>query len=150
MTPPRPILRIGWAVHKALHRLSGGRLSTNRPNERVGTLFLVSRGRKTGTLRRNGLYFVEDGPAFAVVASNAGEDADPSWWLNLQATPDADVELGTRRIPVRARPLSKRRRASGRSSTRVTASTPPTAARSRAESRSSSSSRADDPATIWR
>jgi deazaflavin-dependent oxidoreductase (nitroreductase family) len=103
MTPPRPILRIGWAVHKALHRLSGGRLSTNRPNERVGTLFLVSRGRKTGTLRRNGLYFVEDGPAFVVVASNAGEDADPSWWLNLQATPDADVELGTRRIPVRAR-----------------------------------------------
>jgi deazaflavin-dependent oxidoreductase (nitroreductase family) len=103
MRPPRPILRIGWAVHKALHRLSGGRLSTNRPNERVGTLFLVSRGRKTGTLRRNGLYFVEDGPAFAVVASNAGEDADPSWWLNLQATPDADVELGARRIPVRAR-----------------------------------------------
>jgi deazaflavin-dependent oxidoreductase (nitroreductase family) len=28
------------------------------------------------------------------VASNAGHDQDPAWWLNLQAHPDAAVEVG--------------------------------------------------------
>lgn len=103
MTPPRPILRIGWAVHKALFALTGGRVGTQPPGRRVGTLFLLSRGRKTGAIRRNGLFYVEDGDRYVVVASNAGEDADPQWWLNLQANPDADVELARRRVPVRAR-----------------------------------------------
>jgi deazaflavin-dependent oxidoreductase (nitroreductase family) len=57
-------------------------------------------------IRRNGLFYVEDGDNFAVVASNAGESVDPHWWLNLKATPDAVVELGRRKIPVRARPAT--------------------------------------------
>jgi F420H(2)-dependent quinone reductase len=103
VTPPRPVLRLGWAIHKALFRVSGGHVGTTPPGKRVGTLFLVSTGRKTGTRRRNALFYVEDGPSFVVVASNAGVEAEPSWWLNLQATPEATVELGTRKIPVRAR-----------------------------------------------
>jgi F420H(2)-dependent quinone reductase len=103
VTPPRPVLRLGWAIHKALFRVSGGRIGTVQPGKGVGTLFLVSTGRKTGTQRRNALFYVEDGPSFVVVASNAGEEADPSWWLNLQSTPAATVELGTEKVPVRAR-----------------------------------------------
>jgi deazaflavin-dependent oxidoreductase (nitroreductase family) len=103
MTPPRPILRIGWALHRAIFAASGGRLGTTRPGRRVGTLFLLARGRTTGTVRRTGLFYVEEGPAFAVVASNAGRDAEPGWWLNLRANPDADVEVGRQRIAVRAR-----------------------------------------------
>jgi deazaflavin-dependent oxidoreductase (nitroreductase family) len=106
MTPPRPILRIGWAVHRALFAATRGRVGTTRPGRWVGTLFLLSRGRKTGTVRRNGLFYVEDGDAFVVVASNAGETVDPSWWLNLQANPDAEVEIGRRRVAVRAREAS--------------------------------------------
>jgi deazaflavin-dependent oxidoreductase (nitroreductase family) len=106
MTPPRPILRIGWAVHRALFAATRGRVGTTRPGRWVGTLFLLSRGRKTGTVRRNGLFYVEDGGAFVVVASNAGETVDPSWWLNLQANPDAEVEIGRRRVAVRAREAS--------------------------------------------
>lgn len=106
MTPPRPILRIGWAIHKALFAMTGGRVGTERPGRRVGTLFLLSRGRKTGAVRRNGLFYVEDGAGYVVAASNAGEDADPQWWLNLQANPEADVELGRERVAVRARPAT--------------------------------------------
>jgi deazaflavin-dependent oxidoreductase (nitroreductase family) len=91
VTPPRPILRIGWALHRAIFAASGGRLGTTRPGRRVGTLFLLARGRTTGTVRRTGLFYVEEGPAFAVVASNAGRDAEP------------DVEVGRQRIAVRAR-----------------------------------------------
>jgi F420H(2)-dependent quinone reductase len=103
MTPPRPILRIGWAIHKALFRATGGRVGTQRAGGGLGTLFLSSVGRTSGTVRRNALFFIEDGPSFVVVASNAGEDVDPGWWRNLQATPEAEVGLGGKWIPVRAR-----------------------------------------------
>jgi len=106
VTPPRPILRLGWALHKALFQATGGRIGTQRAGDGLGTFFLLSTGRKSGTVRRNGLFYVEDGPNFVVVGSNAGEDVDPGWWLNLRAMPEAAVELGTRRIPVGARAAS--------------------------------------------
>ncbi len=107
MIVPRPVLRVFWVVHNAIDRLTGGRLSTARPSDRgVGTLFLTTTGRRSGQPRRNGLYYVEDGSSFVVVASNAGADADPAWWLNLQASPEATVEIGRRSTRVRARPAS--------------------------------------------
>lgn len=104
MIPPRITFRAFWAVHKALDRVTGGRLSTTRPSaDRVGTLFLRSTGRASGLERRNGLYFIEDGPNLVVVGSNAGAQADPGWWRNLQAEPDAFVEIGGLERAVRAR-----------------------------------------------
>jgi deazaflavin-dependent oxidoreductase (nitroreductase family) len=104
MIVPRPILQTYWAFHKALDRISGGRLSTARPTaRRLGVLFLTTTGHRSGEPRRNGLYFVEDGSSFVVVASNAGAPKDPAWWRNLQATPAATVELGGRAISVRTR-----------------------------------------------
>ncbi len=103
MTPPRVFLRIGWALHRALFRATGGRAGTRPAGTGLGTLFLVSTGRTTGAIRRNGLFFIEDGEDLVVVASNAGRDVDPSWWRNLQAKPDAEVEIGTRLLLVRAR-----------------------------------------------
>jgi deazaflavin-dependent oxidoreductase (nitroreductase family) len=104
MIPPRWVFRIGWAFHKALFAASGGRIGANRPADgKPGTLFLLSTGRKSGQVRRNALFYLEDGANLAVVASNAGASVDPSWWLNLQARPDAEVELGVDRRFVRAR-----------------------------------------------
>lgn len=82
-------------------------MSTNRPTDRrPGTLFLVTRGRTSGQVRRNGLYYIEDGTAYVVVASNAGADEDPGWWRNLQADPEAGVEIGGRTTSIRARPAT--------------------------------------------
>jgi deazaflavin-dependent oxidoreductase (nitroreductase family) len=104
MVPPRWLFRIVWAVDNAVSRLSGGRIQMpNGSRGRLNTLFLRTIGRTSGQPRRNGLYYVEDGPNLAVVASNAGEDRDPAWWRNLQARPDAEVELGSTVRPVRAR-----------------------------------------------
>jgi deazaflavin-dependent oxidoreductase (nitroreductase family) len=103
VTPPRPVLRFFWALHRALWQLSGHRLGTVPPAKGLGWLFLVSTGRKSGAQRRTGIYYLEDGDDLVVVASNAGEDIDPQWWRNLLVTPDATVEIGRRTIQVRAR-----------------------------------------------
>ncbi len=105
------MFKIGWAVHKLLFRVSGGRLGIRAAGDGVGTLFLVTRGRRSGLERRNGLNYVTDGANLAVIASNAGDAADPQWWHNLQATPDAAVEVPgsagrATRQPVRARRAS--------------------------------------------
>lgn len=104
MTPPRPVLRVFWALHRGLRRATGGRLGTSRASsDRIGTLFLHTVGRKSGRRRVNGLFYLLDGPNLVVVASNAGSVVDPAWFLNLRDQPDAEVEFGGKRRPVRAR-----------------------------------------------
>ena len=104
MIPPRAWFHTVWFVHRAIRRLSGGRLGTRIPSgDRVGILFLHTVGRKSGEPRVNGLFYIDDGPDLVVVASNAGADSDPAWLLNLQAQPDAEVELAGRRRPIRGR-----------------------------------------------
>ena len=57
------------------------------------TLYLQTTGRRTGEARRTPLYYVDDGDNLAIVTSNGGRDREPAWWLNLQATPDAEIEI---------------------------------------------------------
>lgn len=71
------------------------------------TLYLRTVGRRTGTRRRTSLYYVDDGDNLAIVTSNAGRDREPAWWLNLQAEPDAEVEIRKETRPVRARQATR-------------------------------------------
>jgi F420H(2)-dependent quinone reductase len=104
---PRSVYQALWAIHKAIDRLSGGRIGTVRASgHRLGTLFLTTTGRTSGAARRNALYYVEDGPNFVVLGSNVGADTDPSWWLNLQANPNALVEIEGQKHAVQARAAS--------------------------------------------
>jgi deazaflavin-dependent oxidoreductase (nitroreductase family) len=98
MTPPRPVVRLFWSLHRALRRLSGGRLGTSLSRGgRIGTLFLHTQGRKSGQPRVNGLFYLFDGPDVVVVASNAGADSDPAWWRRpvraRLATAEEDARL---------------------------------------------------------
>lgn len=97
-------MRFIWALHKALRRVSGGRIGTSEVRgDRIGTLFLHTVGRRSGQPRVNGLFYLNDGSNLVVVGSNAGSDQDPAWWLNLRERPDAHVEIRGRRRPVHAR-----------------------------------------------
>ena len=107
VAPPRPVFRVLWSLHKILRRVSGGRLGTRRAHgDRLGTLFLHTVGRTSGKPRANGLFYLLDGSDLVVVASNAGSEADPAWWLNLRDRPEAEVEIAGERRPVRARQAS--------------------------------------------
>jgi deazaflavin-dependent oxidoreductase (nitroreductase family) len=82
-----------------------------KPN-RWGTMRLTTVGRRSGKKRSVILGYYEDGPNLVTMAMNGWKDAEPAWWLNLQANPDATVELpdGTRAIHGRAAQGDERER----------------------------------------
>jgi deazaflavin-dependent oxidoreductase (nitroreductase family) len=103
--PPRWFIRGAWVVHRAIHRFTGGRrgLSTPQPGSRFGHLKLTTVGRRSGQPREAILGYVEDGPNLVTLAMNGWSSPEPAWWLNLQANPEATVELKTGPRSVRAR-----------------------------------------------
>ena len=87
-------------LHTKLYRATGGRIGHNAGQ--ITNLLLTTHGRKSGELRTVPLAYLQDGDSYVVVASNGGADRHPAWWLNLQKEPSATVELGTRKLAVRA------------------------------------------------
>ena len=61
---------------------------------------LTTVGRRSGKERSVILGYYEDGPNLVTMAMNGWKDAEPAWWLNLQANPEATIELpgGQRRV----------------------------------------------------
>lgn len=66
-------------------------------------LLLTTRGRRTGQERTAPLIYEPHGDAFLVVASKAGADEPPAWYLNLQADPNATAQVKDQVVRVRAR-----------------------------------------------
>ena len=60
-------------------------------------------GRRTGKERGVVLGYIEDGPNLVTLAMNGWGDGEPAWWLNLQAHPEARVDLADRPCVVTAR-----------------------------------------------
>jgi deazaflavin-dependent oxidoreductase (nitroreductase family) len=102
--PPRWFIRAFWYGHRALLRVTGGRLGLWRPKgDRWGALRLTTVGRRTGRDRAVVLGYFEDGPNLVTMAMNGWSEAEPAWWLNLQANPETTVELVDGVRPVRGR-----------------------------------------------
>ena len=92
--PPRWFIRSAWSVHRAVLRVSGGRIGLWRPKpDGWGTVRLTTIGRRTGRERRVVVGYFEEGPNLVTLAMNGWGEGEPAWWLNLQAHPDARVEL---------------------------------------------------------
>jgi deazaflavin-dependent oxidoreductase (nitroreductase family) len=91
-------------AHRLVYRLTRGRLGLWRPKPGGwGTLRLTTIGRRTGAERSVILGYYEDGPNLVTLAMNGWADPEPAWWLNLQAHPDATVDLPDGPRAVRAR-----------------------------------------------
>ena len=102
--PPRWFVRLAWVVHRGYRRLTGGRRGLWLPKAgKWGTMQLTTVGRKSGEERNAILGYYEDGPNLVTMAMNGWGEAEPAWWLNLQAQPDVTVELKTGTRPVRGR-----------------------------------------------
>ena len=102
--PPRWFIRLAWVVHRGLYRITGGRFGLRRPRAgRWGMLRLTTIGRRSGEPRTVILAYLEDGANLFTLAMNGWGEAEPAWWLNLQANPDARVVLPGGPRPVRGR-----------------------------------------------
>jgi F420H(2)-dependent quinone reductase len=92
--PPRWFIVTFWYGHRLFVRATGGRkgLWPPRPGK-YGALRLTTRGRRSGESRSVIVGYYEDGPNLVSMAMNGWGAAEPAWWLNLQANPEAVVEL---------------------------------------------------------
>lgn len=102
--PPRTVIRAAWVIHRALHRLTGGRMGLRPVSEKTwGMMRLRTIGRKSGQERAAILGYYEDGANLVTMAMNGWGKPEPAWWLNLQAQPDTTVELHDRTLAVHGR-----------------------------------------------
>lgn len=95
------VVAFAWRAHRWIYQVSGGRIW--RRNAGMPILLLTTTGRKSGEPRPVALQHLKDGDDFVVIASYAGEPKHPAWFLNLQAHPDATVQVGKQVTRVRAR-----------------------------------------------
>ncbi len=94
-------LRWTGKLNVPLYRLSGGRVGGKVG--RAPVLLLTTTGRRSGEQRTAPVVYLADGDNAVVINTNAGNAKVPAWSLNLKADPDAEIELGRKRIAVRAR-----------------------------------------------
>ena len=110
---PRPFTkteeRIGsvvvkWmsAANTAVFRATGGRLGATFLRG-APVCLLITKGRKSGEPRTAPLLYLREGNDYVIVASKGGMSHHPLWFKNLEANPDAEIEIGSERIKVRAR-----------------------------------------------
>jgi F420H(2)-dependent quinone reductase len=105
---PAAIRAIG-ALNTWIYRLSSGKIMGRMPTG-APICLLTTTGRKSGQRRTVPLLYLADGDDLIVVGSQGGAPRHPGWFLNLEANPQGEVELGRRRVPVTARRLSDEER----------------------------------------
>jgi len=69
----------------------------------IPNLILTTTGRRSGKPYSTPLYFGEHDGRYLLVASYAGSDTHPKWYLNLLAHPEVEVQIRGERFAARAR-----------------------------------------------
>ena len=108
----------GWMVEHANRYLASGgtdghMYEMTRPGvpEVTPSLLLTTTGRKSGERFIFPLFYGKAGDSFFVVASKGGAPKHPSWYLNLLANPEVEVQVGTAKVKARARTATGAERA---------------------------------------
>ena len=80
-------------------RANGGQV----PGRKYPLILLTTTGAKSGLPRTNPLNYSTDGDRIVVIASKAASPTHPDWYHNLVAHPEATIEIGAEKFPVRAK-----------------------------------------------
>lgn len=100
----QPDLTLLGDDHVRAYRESGGEVGYLWNG--VPTLLLTATGRRTGRKLTSPLIFGRDGDDYLIVASMGGAPRHPSWYLNLQANPEAEIQVKDQTLAVIARTAS--------------------------------------------
>lgn len=90
--------------HVRAYRESGGEVGYIWNG--VPTLLLTATGRRTGRKITSPLIFARDGDDYLIVASLGGAPKHPAWYLNLQANPEAEIQVKANQLAVLAHTAS--------------------------------------------
>ncbi|MFC7886298.1 nitroreductase family deazaflavin-dependent oxidoreductase [Streptomyces sp. NPDC057376] len=101
MAYQQPDLTLLGAEHVRRYRETGGKVGYLWNG--VPTLLLTTTGRRSGLRRTTPLIFGRDGDDYLVIASQGGAPTHPQWFLNLQAAPEAEIQVRDERMLVTAR-----------------------------------------------
>jgi deazaflavin-dependent oxidoreductase (nitroreductase family) len=88
-------------------RANGGKVEAFPANNLI---LLHHTGAKSGQERVSPLAYLPVDGGYAIFASKAGAPENPAWYHNLQAHPEATIEIGTDTVPVTARVASPEER----------------------------------------
>jgi proline iminopeptidase len=93
--------------HADLYLRSGGKEGhmykvPTAPNP-VPSLLLTTTGRKSGEKWMFPLFYGTTGNSYFVIASKGGAPEHPGWYRNMQAHPEVEIQVGTRKMKARAR-----------------------------------------------
>jgi deazaflavin-dependent oxidoreductase (nitroreductase family) len=88
------------SLHAYLYRTTDGRIGRRLVNNDM--LLLTTVGRNTGTEHTVPLLYLREGDRLIVIASYGGRPEHPEWYLNLQAHPQASVQILGDRTEVKA------------------------------------------------
>lgn len=91
-------------IHDLIYQKTGGRIGHRMPGV-PPSLLLHTTGAKTGQARINTLSYARDGENYVVVASMGGAPRSPGWYHNLKANPNIEINVGTKRLKVTAKPI---------------------------------------------
>jgi F420H(2)-dependent quinone reductase len=83
-------------VHKFIYRKSGGRLGARMGQ--IDVALVETLGRKTGQSRCVPIACYPYRDSIVVSASNSGKESHPVWYLNMQANPAVNVQIGKERF----------------------------------------------------
>jgi deazaflavin-dependent oxidoreductase (nitroreductase family) len=87
--------------HVRTYRESGGERGYHWRGTTI--LLLTTTGSVSNEQRTTPLIHRTDGDSWVVVASKGGAPDHPSWYKNLEAHPEAEIQVKDERIPARAR-----------------------------------------------
>jgi F420H(2)-dependent quinone reductase len=94
-----------------LYEGSGGTKGTTLGDTGLPVVIVTSLGARSGKVRKNPIMRVEHDGRYAVVASKGGAPDNPTWYNNLVAHPDVELQDGPVKRDMVAREVSGEERA---------------------------------------
>ena len=96
-------------LHTLIYRATNGLVLRRLVNNDM--LLLTTVGRHSGRPHTVPLLYLTDGPRLVVIASWGGRAANPDWYRNLGADPNAQVQVRGRRVAAVASTATENERA---------------------------------------
>lgn len=103
------LFKFFMALNVWMYRRTGGKLGGTMRGFKV--LLLTTTGRKSGKTITTPLGRFEHEAGYVIVASNAGQPANPAWYYNLKSNPHVTLQVLDKVIPATAEVLSGEARA---------------------------------------